>query len=290
MPKVKRKIFRIITWGGAGDVLLLTPVLKTLKEEFYNCKIIIYGSSSAMEIYKNNPYIDRLTTFSFYKNPVFAVQYFFKLTKFYRTNFQWIPLSYIYNVSVPYIIADIFNVTLKDKKVQVYLTAKEEQRARNFLNQYKNSVIIHVTSKCSVNHMWQHKKWDQLVAEMPDYTFIQVGLESEQAVKGAIDLRGKTSMREAMALIKYTNYFVGIESFFAHVTNAFDTPGVVMFGDSSPVFWGHDNNINLYKSLPCSPCYDLLGGKKCPYGNECMSLITVDEVKKSIMKLQESIV
>ncbi len=90
-----------------------------------------------------------------------------------------------------------------------------------------------------------------------------------------------------MALVKYATAFVGIDSSVAHMTNAFDLPGVVVWGDTDPRHWGHSNNINLYKLLPCSPCYYMLGGIPCPYDHRCMTEITVDEVKAALLKQLE---
>jgi ADP-heptose:LPS heptosyltransferase len=110
-----------------------------------------------------------------------------------------------------------------------------------------------------------------------------VGQDHEPYVTGALDWRGKTTLYEAFCLIKYASSFVGIDSCHAHATNAFDIPGVVLFGDSDPTHFGHSNNINLFKNLPCL-CYYELFGRPCPYNNECMHLITVDDVEQALVK------
>jgi hypothetical protein len=70
---------------------------------------------------------------------------------------------------------------------------------------------------------------------------------------------------------------------FAHATSAFGTPGVVLFGASTPKVWGHSNNINLYKDLRCAPCIDLLFDSPCPYGKPCMTTISVGEVREALI-------
>ena len=143
---------------------------------------------------------------------------------------------------------------------------------------------MHIHSRSSNNHHWAIENWGNLVRQLPEFTFIQLGMPDEPAVEGAIDWRGKTSMREAFCLLKYAASYVGVDSVHAHVSNAFDLPGVVLFGDSNPALWGHDNNINIYKGIRCSPCYYHLWGATCPYGNTCMKLITVDDVKEALLK------
>ena len=143
---------------------------------------------------------------------------------------------------------------------------------------------MHIHSKSSQNHHWELENWEELIKQLPDYTFIQLGLKTEPEVKGALDWRGKTLFREALCLLKYADSFVGVDSNMAHATNAFDMPGVVLFGDSSPVHWGKPNNINIYKEVECSPCYYELWHERCPYGHECMKLITVEDVKKALIQ------
>ncbi len=128
------------------------------------------------------------------------------------------------------------------------------------------------------------EKWKELVRQLQDYTFIQLGHKDEPHVEGALDWRGKIGLREGFCMLKYSTSFVGIDSSFAHATNAFGLPGVVLFGDTSPVYWGHDNNINIYKNVFCSPCYDYSWGDPCPLGHECMNQITVDEVKLALIR------
>jgi ADP-heptose:LPS heptosyltransferase len=84
---------------------------------------------------------------------------------------------------------------------------------------------------------------------MPAYSFIQFGTSEETKINGAIDFRGKISFSEATAIVKHSLSFVGINSSSSHVTNAFGTSGVVLFGASNPETWGHENNINLYKNI-----------------------------------------
>jgi hypothetical protein len=90
-----------------------------------------------------------------------------------------------------------------------------------------------------------------------------------------------------MALLSKCHAFSGMDSFFSHCTNAFGLTGVVLFGDSSPVVWGHPNNINLYKELRCSPCIDILQGYECPYGLPCLNTITPNEVIEALKSALE---
>lgn len=284
----KRKVFRIITWGALGDGLVITPVFKALKQKHPGCKIMVFYSNPGHgEILRGNPYIDSLNTTSFWRSPVQFALYHLRPGKFHYTNVNFVSVDFAYRKHVKEIAAEIFDVELEDKKLQLFLTPAEEAAARDRMAQYPNPITMHITSRCSQNHMWVRERWEQLVREMPGFTFVQLGHADEEKVEGAVDLRGKTSFREAVALIKHSVSFVGIDSVFAHATNAVDTHGVVLFGDSLPDTYGHENNVNLYKAVPCAPCMHILWGYKCPYNNECMRNITVRDVRQALWQVLE---
>lgn len=282
---MKRKKIRLLPTGGLGDILLGTPSIKALKQKYPQSRIIVfYRNKNESEIFQHNPYVDDLRPATFWANPIEYSLWYFKKIELTLFHYPALSPSLNYNKNSTEIIAEMLGVELQDKNLQVYLTQKEDNKAVNELSRYKKPVIIHVTSNCSKNQNWPVENWERLIKEMEGYTFIQLGLSKEDKIEGAIDFRGKTTFREALALIKNAQSFVGVVSSFSHATNAFDIPGVVLFGASTPEVWGHRNNINIYKALRCAPCIDLLLGSMCPYGKPCMTQITVEEVKSALLQ------
>lgn len=281
----------VVTWGGIGDLVMCTPTFRALKHQRPNEKLIVYCVDGRhRQVLENNPFIDSLRILApqlMWRYPYHLFSYLFKpsLVKYYNLTFQLIPPDWYCQKSIKEIVPQIFDIELLPghKRVELYFTKKEEDKARSLLSPYKNTVLMHVHSRSSANHHWEMKNWVELVRQLPGYNFIQIGNTDEQPVEGAIDWRGKVTLRESMCLMKYTTSFIGIDSLHSHVTNAFDVPGVVLWGDSSPVYWGHDNNINIYKKVHCSPCYYTLWGNDCPYNRKCMKLITVDEVREALV-------
>jgi ADP-heptose:LPS heptosyltransferase len=291
----------VASWGGIGDAMVITPSLKALKEKYPDRKIIVYCNPNHYPVFKNNPSIDSARVLKTYKlllqpkaliswlkfvYPNSFISAIFKNVdvKYVLTTFQYIPLSWAYKKHVIEIVPEMFGVELKSKNIEIFLAEKEDLNAIQKLAPFKNPILMHIHSRSSVNHHWEMENWIELVKQLPEYTFIQIGHKDEPYVEGAIDWRGKTELREVFSLIKHTTSFVGVDSSFAHATNAFNLPGVVLWGDSSPVFWGHKNNINIYKEVICSPCYYDLGTRPCIYSHECMKSITVEEVKEALVK------
>jgi ADP-heptose:LPS heptosyltransferase len=280
---MSRKIYRIqITGGyGLGDALLITPSFRAIKQQDPQAKIIVVAPKRLRELFKYNPHIDRLPS-------TYLAYVYFGLTlinrlKVHRLRYGFLRPSLFYKKGAAKILAEMLDVELSDANIEVFLTAAEEEKARNVLSRYNNPIIINPSTIFSKNKQWLPERWEELVQSLPNYTFIQLGLKGEEPlVKGAIDMRGEFGIRESIALLKQSLCYVGVDSFLAHVTNAVKTPGVVLFGPSSPVIWGHPENVNIYKKVQCSPCIDILHKDECPYSRECMTGITVDEVREAV--------
>lgn len=281
---MKKETFRIVVWGGLGDVLLLTPTMKAIKQQFPNSKIKLFCFNERQQsVFKHNPHVDSVRSTAFLADPVSYIRATMKWGKFHRDFYGGLIPTVFYNDNAKSLIAGLYGVELEDDKVQLFISKEEDEKAQQLLSKYKNPILLHITSKTSKNQEWEHSNWDRLITAMPDYTFLQLGVMAEAKVEKAVDLRGQISFRDTLALIKHARSFVGVNSSFSHATNAFDIPGVVLFGPAQPDIWGHPNNINIYKPLRCSPCLDLIFSAPCPYNKRCMSSISVAEVKEALL-------
>jgi len=106
---------------------------------------------------------------------------------------------------------------------------------------------------------------------------------------------GKTTLPQAISLVKYSKLVVSVDGLFNHVANVFDIPRVILWGNYNPLNYGYnDNTINIWRKINCSPCLSLGSGptKECEglcFINKkisrCMSAIEEPEVINAIKKL-----
>jgi len=94
-----------------------------------------------------------------------------------------------------------------------------------------------------------------------------------------INLAGKTSLRQMMALVKSCRVLLTNDSGPMHVAAALGTPVVAIFGSTSPELTGPGQPGDarhrvLTSAAPCSPCFR----RTCPIDFRCMTAITVDQV------------
>ncbi len=283
---MRRDIFRIISWGGIGDALLLTPALRALKAEQPDRKVaVFYPKKSHEEVLRHNPNIDILKTANPLACPFEAFSYYFGLKPFHLVNYGQYSPSRFARVHAAEIIARMLGVKLDGAHMEVFLTSQERDRAAAHFVYRTRTIALHTGANCSSNKNWPEQNWSSLVRRNPQFRFLQLGAADDPNAEGAVDLRGRTTLREAFAILACSDCFVGIESSLAHAASALKIPGIVIFGPTTPQVWGNSNLTNLYKRAPCSPCIDVLFSDPCPYERYCMTDITVVEVENTLYRL-----
>ena len=97
------------------------------------------------------------------------------------------------------------------------------------------------------------------------------------------DLTGKTSLREAIALMSRCRLFISNDSGMMHVAAALGVPTVAIFGSTNPATTSPPgrNHIIIHKDVACSPCLKT----DCPTDFKCMDLIGVDDVYEAAVRM-----
>jgi ADP-heptose:LPS heptosyltransferase len=127
------------------------------------------------------------------------------------------------------------------------------------------------------NKQWPHERF-QIVADAlkDDFDLIQLGSPSDPELVGALDLRGKTTLRQAAAILAASHLFIGLVTGLMHIARAVECRSVIVFGGREhPSQSGYTANENLYWDGPCAPCWL---GNDCSYHRRCMSEIVPEAV------------
>ena len=280
------KTINLITWGGKGDALLAVPAIRALKQKHPTKKLRLFALKRHLDIFINNPHIDILKEASFRNSPVEWILFYLKLIDIQSLDYSPNPIRY-HSKSIIEIIGDLLNVDIKDKTMSLFLTEAEQKRGADRLLSIPNAITFNPNGLFTKNKEWFIENWEELIRQMPSYTFVQLGLLTDELIAGGVDMRG-LSVRESASIMQASLAYVGVDSFLSHVAVAVATPGVILFGPGSPVIFGHACNINITKNLACSPCIEVLLNSKCPYNKECLREISVNEVKEAILKQLQS--
>ena len=90
--------------------------------------------------------------------------------------------------------------------------------------------------------------WSELVSALitAGHEIIQIGEEGEEQL--VPDFRKNLKFKELKLLLKECDTWIAIDSFFQHLAWRIHKKGIVLFGQSNPKIFGHNENINLYVS------------------------------------------
>jgi heptosyltransferase-2 len=102
-----------------------------------------------------------------------------------------------------------------------------------------------------------------------------------------LNLVGKTSLGEALALIERCRLIVANDSGLMHAAAALKVPLVALFGPTDvnrtgP--WGKNFRV-VRKDFPCGPCLK----KKCPEQKTCLEAIEVEEVWEALRGFKDQV-
>jgi ADP-heptose:LPS heptosyltransferase len=166
-------------------------------------------------------------------------------------------------------------------------------------------ITLHPKSGWSVYKDWALENWEAIVRRIhqfhPGVAVVQIGVTDDPPVGGVDhDLRGATSIAQALWLVRNSVLHLGVDSFTNHAAGAFQHPAVIIFGSTSPTGSGYETAINLWAGLNCSPCYredprisrndrgpciDPPGQDYDQPHHACMAAITVETVWGSVESL-----
>ena len=160
-------------------------------------------------------------------------------------------------------------------------------------------VIVHATSG-NRKKEWAKDRWAQIVQWLSDEKGVQVifnGTKNDSKTYEEImsyledngsrlkikpvNLCGKFSLRETLALTKLCSLIVGCDSGNLHIAASVETPVIGIYGPMNTEKWRawEEGSVVIKTSLPCQPC-----GLKthCSRNYRCISDITVERVRDEL--------
>lgn len=190
-------------------------------------------------------------------------------------------------------------IPLSDTPPKLYVTAEEREAVKELLLRYGiteqhtligiNPGAAYGSAKC-----WLPERFHEVALKLltdPQVRIIFFGDPSGASLvqticqgldERVVNLAGKTTLRELLALIEQCKVFLTNDSGPMHIAAALNTPLVALFGSTSDIKTGPYGQAEsvIHKRVACSPCYQ----RTCPIDFRCMKQIGVDEVVQAIQQ------
>ncbi|MFH0948847.1 MAG: glycosyltransferase family 9 protein [Elusimicrobiota bacterium] len=197
--------------------------------------------------------------------------------------------------------SNLFSIEVKGEKTEIHIEKEDEKFADDILSPKTNKIIFGINP----GSVWATKRWlaekyaelsDRIVKELGGQIVIfggpddieTAGIVENRMTEKAINISGKTTLKQLVVLIKRCCVFVTNDSGPMHIAASFDIPVVAIFGPTVRKlgFFPYSKNaIVIEKDLSCRPC-GKHGPNKCPKKHfDCMNGISVNEVFNVVKRI-----
>jgi hypothetical protein len=273
--------------GGLGDELLLTCVAHELHAR--NPDLSVWQISAAAELLRGNPDYSLVLDRGYWELRHSNVLGLWRRQLSYSE--MLIPGRY----EVPpreHILACLCRGAGLSGRVQlrpwISLSDDEVRHGRHAPRQVALQCVGQKTHETwMANKVWytdrSQEVVDGLARKYPDIRVVQLGTRMDPALRGVLDLRGATSLRQTAAVLCNSECFIGTSGFLAHLARAVDCRSVVIYGGREHSWQsGYPCNENLESHPPCSPCWLW---HDCDFDRRCMRDIGVTDVLDAVARV-----
>ena len=205
-----------------------------------------------------------------------------------------LPDRYIWVNNMHWIDYLTARFVVKEKEVshpELFFHIDEKKEIKHFIIQQnfrKQFIVVEPNTKSSFFgnlRDWPMERWQIIIERLnesfPLLDILQVGLDNSNRLPGTIDLRGMTTFRQCVLLIKNSILFLGSEGGLTHAARSINADSIIIWGGISlPDFAGYlDNQRVISKYVECAPCGNL---GWCNNDHICMKNISVNEVWEQV--------
>ena len=311
---IKNKRILIIRLSSLGDIFLTTPLIRSIKNQNKSVSIDILLRKGYQDIFKFNPYIDRIFTYINYNyldlmhelvdrnyDLVIDLQNNFRsarirriigakvfsfnkksISKFFLVNFKINTLKT--SPLIPQRYADsIPNFNLDNDGLDLFLPDKKGQE----LNTEENYIGIAPGSR-HFTKMWLKEYYIEL-SKMLQYDGFKIVIfggksdkqlceEISKEISGSVDLCNDDDILKTAENMRICKAIICNDSGLMHAASACGVPVLAIFGSSVKEFgflpYKSKNLILTNNKITCRPCSHI-GKSKCPKKHfNCMKELT----------------
>jgi len=298
----------IVRYGAMGDMIIISPVIKKLKEQGYH--VILNTNSRGQEVYKHDSRVDEFINHD-EDTPLNELEKLWeKLTKKHKPdrfinfcqslecNVAAHPTDPIYIYPkperYPKCNRNYYDVTSEwaglsscDKRPSLMFTEKEHEKVKKYLKPDKFNILWNLSgSGKNKVYPWTDFVMGEVLKNHKDIHFITTGdakcrlLETLQD-ENVTNLSGETSIREVFLLTKYVDLVISPDTGVLHASGCYETPKIGLLGHTTieNITKYFINDYSIEANCACAPCFRLIYDHdiQCPIDNVthaawCMSV------------------
>lgn len=250
---------------SAGDVLVSTGVVSSLRKKFPEHIIIFATDPRYMDLLRSNPDIDKTIGFEQWMMDVPFLEGIFDEVYTPNLAIQLTTSNWVHSGKGRKLgdeMAAQCQVEFGDYRVNV-------QEMSGLPEKF---VAFHPGSGQGQHEARNYRHWRKVIHNLTKsgITVVTVGQEGDIHFEGSVDLRGKTTYSQLAGVIQKASCLVGIDSVTMHMAAALGTPHVAIFGSSYAATTGpvYKDEANMQFTL--LETKNRLGCEKACYKHQCI--------------------
>ncbi|MFA5095867.1 MAG: glycosyltransferase family 9 protein, partial [Candidatus Omnitrophota bacterium] len=310
-----------ITLSNIGDTVLTLPVLDALRDNFHGARFTVICGAGSRGLFEGDPAVCRVIVYKKHSGPGENIRLFSRL---WREKFDVVvdlrntlfgALLKARHKTSPFLripaglkhmrqrhLYRIRGITGNTAALSRSLLTgpQEEERVRRLLAEgnIKEGDKLVVISAGSRSHTkrWPKERFVELIRMLDQRLGLKTVLVGdaedsrinryieEESQGAALNLGGKTSLRELAVLLKRADCLISNDSAAAHIASYLDVPVAAIFGITDDAKYGpwSSGSVVVKKEISCRPCRKA----QCRFGTlECMSLVKVEDVFRAVEKI-----
>lgn len=189
-------------------------------------------------------------------------------------------------------------IEIVNKRLEAWVSDEEDATIKKMVPEAVSSkprILIHAAA-AHPDKVYPLERWAQVIGELKeklDFIPFFTGDKQDEAlyqtlevlsgVKG-VNMAGKLSLRQSMALYKLMDLSICVDSGPAHLSAAVGTPTIALFGPTDPNRWrpyGDAHRALFDETLPCRPCHY----RKTCSDRECLTAFDPQRIVKEALEL-----
>jgi ADP-heptose:LPS heptosyltransferase len=271
-PPYRRRELHVRRVAALGDVLLCTPALREAARCNPRLRVTFYTDIPG--VVKGLPYIQEVRPTSDFPRDGLNLSYE-----------ECIPprrhIARLFGDLIGVRVPDVTPDCAVDPELVAIWRARLRELPRPMV------IVNRRAGPYTPNKDWPAGHWSDLLPQLCRLgSVVEIGqpaLDSVPIAGSYLDLRGKTTLPDLIAVMAIADVHVGPISGPVHIAAAFRVPSVVIYGGyEDPVCSAYPGNRNLTFQPECSPCWLR---EPCPYEKKCLNAITPTMVMAAIQEL-----
>lgn len=256
-----------------GDTVCLTAVIREIKKQYSDNKIIVI--SNRCELFINNKNVYRLINVNLksisgkiIRELVLNLN-FPRLVFFRIPGYPWGSLENIKKIDkqnpkhLVRIHSEHFRPKIQIKNINPEIYVTNDDAIRIPFNNNKKIVLVSACGKTDVTsnkniNLCHIQDVVDLLKNRSGVKVIQIGLSSDPLLGNVVDFRGKTTLRQLCWLFSKSDVIISSEGLFNHIAAAFSIPCIVLdSGFTSKEFYSYSSTFTVKRNtkIPCMPCW-----------------------------------